>query len=281
DPTPVKPNFRYWQYNITVALILSISGSAFGQLQYPVDVAVSGEDIYVVDRKLPGVLKIDTNGTLSEIFKASKKFRTPLNAARCVVVSPQGTIIVGDSSTRQLYKMGGANPEPLLTNPTGIGVPYAMVFDKDENLFVADLEAPGRIFKIPAGSTQPEPFAIQPGVRGLAVDPQGNLIAVTGLAEALLKYSPAGKRTVIAGNRPFRFPNSVAVKGDQIFVCDSYKKCVWQINPAGEVTEFCSEGISYPGGLAVQGDKLLVTDSKAKKIFSIGNDGKAVEVPIK
>ena len=262
-------------------ILVSISTTAVGQLQYPIDVAVSGGDIYVVDRKLPGVFKIGKDGTLAEIFKASKKFRTPLNAARCVVVSPQGTVIVGDSSTRQLYKMGGPTPEPILTSKTGIGVPYAMVFDKEGNLFVADLEPPGRIFKIPAGKTEPEQFAIQPGVRGLAMDKGGNLIAVTGLAEALVKFSPQGKRTVIAGNRPFRFPNSVAEQGDHIFVCDSYKKCVWKVDSSGKATEFCSTGISYPGGMAVHGDKLLVTDAKAKKIFSIGNDGKAVEVPIK
>lgn len=258
-----------------------LSSSAVGQLQYPIDVAVGGDQVYVVDRKLPGLFRIDKDGKLSEVFKASKKFRTPLNAARCVIVAPDGQVIVGDSSTRQLYKMGGAKPEAILTNKIGIGVPYAMVFDKAGNLFVADLEPPGRIFKIPAGKTEPEPFATQPGVRGLAIDENGNLIAVTGLADALLKFTPDGKKSVILGGRPFRFPNSVAVKGTDIFVCDSYKKCVWKIDQAGNATEFCSSGISYPGGIAVQGDNLLVTDAKAAKIFSISQDGKATELVVK
>lgn len=251
------------------------------QLQYPIDIAFQGEDILVVDRTLPGLQKISNDGALSVVFQASKKFRTPLNAARCVVVSPAGDVLVGDSSTRQIYKIEDGKPTPLLTNKIGIGIPYAMVFDKDGNLFVADLEPPGRIFKIAAGKTEPEPFATQPGVRGLAIDKEGNLIAVTGLEDALLKFSPDGKKTVILGNRPFRFPNSVAVKGDDIFVCDSYKKCVWKVDSAGKSTEFCSSGITYPGGIAVKGDNLLVTDAKSKKIFSVSPEGKATEVTIK
>ena len=288
-PSPLNNRtipFRFSQagfvtsFSLFLVFFVTLPGTVTAQLQYPIDVAVAGDDVFVVDRMLPGVFKIDQQGKLSEVFRASKKFRTPLNAARCVVAAPDGSVIVGDSSTRQLFRME-EKPVPILTNRIGIGVPYAMVFNKKGDLFVADLEPPGRIFRIPAGKTEPEPFATQPGVRGLAIDGQGNLIAVTGLAEALLKYAPDGKRTVLLGDRPFKFPNSVVVRENDIFVSDSYKKCIWRVDASGKASEFCSSGISYPGGMAVAGDRLIVTDAKAKKIFSIGPDGKATELAIK
>lgn len=251
------------------------------QLQYPIDVAVSGDEVIVVDRNLPGVFKIANDGKLSELFKASKKFRTPLNAARCVAVSADGEIVFGDSSTRQIYKWVDGKPVAMLTTRVGIGVPYAMVFDKAGNLFISDLEVPGRIYKLAKGKSEPEEFAIQPAVRGLAIDKDGNLIAVTGLKEAVLKFTPDGKRSVLFDNRPFEFPNSLVILGDNIYVSDSYKKCVWKMGPDLKPVAWCSEGISYPGGMSAHGENVLVTDSKAKKIFSISPEGKASEIAIK
>lgn len=259
----------------------SLNSQLNGQLQYPIDVAVSGEDLIIVDRNLPGVFKATGDGALSEVFRASKKFRTPLNAVRCVAVSADGDLFFGDSSTRQVYKIDGNKPIPILTNRVGIGVPYAMVFDKVGNLFVSDLEAPGRIYKIPAGESEPQQFAIQPAVRGLAIDKDGSLIALTGLKEAVLKFTPDGKRSVLIDNRPFEFPNSLLIKGDDMYVSDSYKKCVWKIGSDLKPVAWCVDGISYPGGMAIRKDAIIVTDSKAKKVFAISPDGKATEVKIK
>lgn len=263
------------------SVVLGAASNSQAQLQYPIDIAVLGEDVLVIDRKLPGLQKIAKDGTLSTVFQASRKYKTPLNGARCVATSPDGKILVGDSATRQIYLFEGVEPKPMLTNKIGIGVPYAMAFDQQGNLFVADLEPPGRIFKVPAGKTEPEVFAVQPGVRGLTIDKSGNLIAVTGLADALLKFTPDGKRTVILGNRPFVFPNSVAAKGDELFVCDSYKKCVWKIDSAGKASVYCDTGLTYPGGIAIQGENVLVTDAKVMKIMSISPDGKAKEIAVK
>lgn len=231
----------------------------------------------VVDRNLPGVLKIDDKGMVSEVFKASKKFRTPLNAARSILVRADKSIVVGDSATRQIYQMGDAEPKPLLTNNPGIGIPYAMAENADGDLFIADLEPPGRIFKLKKGSTEPEVFATQPGVRGLAVDAKGNLIVLTGLGEALLKYSPDGKREVILKDRPFNFPNSIVIVGEDIYVADSYKKCIWKIGADGKPVVFADKGLDYPGGLAVMGETILVTDAKAKAIKQIDSAGSVTE----
>ena len=72
-----------------------------------------------------------------------------------------------------------------------------MVFDKAGNLFISDLEVPWSGF-ISSQRENPSPveFAIEPAVRGLAIDKEGNLIAVTGLKDAVLKFTPDGKRSV-------------------------------------------------------------------------------------
>ena len=79
-------HFKISHFLIIFVFWVSSAQGQSGQLQYPIDIAVSGEDLIVVDRNLPGVFKIEKNGKLSELFKASKKFRTPLNAARCVAI---------------------------------------------------------------------------------------------------------------------------------------------------------------------------------------------------
>jgi hypothetical protein len=262
-----------------VFVLLVLPSPLLGQLKYPIDLAVHGDDVLIVDRNLPGLFRVDGGANQSVVYQGSKKFRTPLNAARCVAVAPNGDIFVGDSSTRQIYRMG-ETPEKLLTNSIGIGIPYAMAFNKAGDLFIADLEAPGQIHRVKKGQTIPESFALQAGIRGLAFDKAGDLLAVTGLDEALIKFKMDGSREVILAKRPFDFPNGIAVLGEDMFISDSYKKCVWKIGPDKKPLAWCTQGLSYPGGIAVKGDQIWVTDAKAKKIFSIAADGTAKEVKL-
>ena len=258
--------------------LLTFHSGLNAQFQYPIDVAVKGNEILVVDRNLPGLQKIDASGHSSVVYKASRILKTPLNAPRCVAITPEGAVVVGDSSTRQIYAINSGTPKPVLTNRSGIGIPYAMVFDAKGTLYMSDLEAPGRIFKLAPGKTEPELFAKQSAVRGLAIDKSGNLVAITGLKQALIRFTPDGKRTVILDNRPFRFPNGIAIINDDIFVSDSYGKCIWKIGPDQKPIQFCSKGLAYPGGLAVLAGKLVVTDAKSKQVFLVDEKGAAKPV---
>ena len=70
--------------------------------QYPLAVGVdSNRTIYVVDRDLPGIWKVQ-DGKPSIYFQGSKKFRTPLNAVRCLAFDSKGVLSAGDSSTREV-----------------------------------------------------------------------------------------------------------------------------------------------------------------------------------
>ncbi|MCA9069389.1 MAG: hypothetical protein KDA84_10720, partial [Planctomycetaceae bacterium] len=84
--------------------LFSWESFAFGQMQYPL--AVVGADkgpVYVADRKLPGIWKI-ADGKAEVYFQADKRFRTPLNAVRCLALDKQGVLLAGDSSTREVYR---------------------------------------------------------------------------------------------------------------------------------------------------------------------------------
>ena len=144
-------------------------------MQYPL--AVVGTEkgpIYVADRKLPGIWKI-TDGKAEVYFQASKKFRTPLNAVRCLAFDKDGKLLAGDSATREVYRFDDkAQPQPLTKGK--IGIPMSIAVDGEGEFFVADLETQ-RIWKVSAKGGEPEEFAILAGVRGLAFDSKGNLIA--------------------------------------------------------------------------------------------------------
>jgi hypothetical protein len=67
--------------------------------QYLVAIAAGGNGtIFLADRQLPGIWKL-TDGKLSILFAGSKKFRTPLNAVRCLAIDQNGKLLAGDSST--------------------------------------------------------------------------------------------------------------------------------------------------------------------------------------
>ena len=100
------------------------SQAADGML-YPLAAAVAEDGtIYVADRDLPGVWKY-SDGKWSIYFQGSKKFRTPLNAVRCLAIDHQGKLLAGDSSTREIYRFDDANqPQPLTKG--GVGIPMSL-----------------------------------------------------------------------------------------------------------------------------------------------------------
>ena len=83
-------------------------------MQYPLAVAVADDGtIYVADLKLPGIWEI-REGTRREYFRGSKKFRTPLNAVRCLAIDQDGRLLAGDSATREIYRFDAdAKPQRL------------------------------------------------------------------------------------------------------------------------------------------------------------------------
>lgn len=86
------------------------------QIEYPVDAAGTDDGtVDVADRKLPGLWRIHDQ-VPANFFRNSKKFYTPLNAVRCVANDHQGHQVVGDCSTREVYRFSEDREPVFLTN---------------------------------------------------------------------------------------------------------------------------------------------------------------------
>ncbi len=249
--------------------------SAEEGMQYPLAAAVGADGVvYVADRDLPGVWKLVDN-KWSIHFQGSKKFRTPLNAVRCLAIDPQGKLLAGDSATHEIYRFDDAGqPQPLTKG--NVGVPMALAVAKDGTIYASDLEIQ-RIVKIPAEGGEPGEFAELAATRGLALDAEGRLIAVCHGKNAVIRFSVDGKeRDVLVEGRPFQFSHHVVLgpKGEA-YIADGYAKTIWKVEgKAAPVAFVAGEPLRNPVGLAWQGVELLIVDPHAKAVFRRTADSK-------
>lgn len=256
------------------AVLLGGGHVASGQMQYPLAVVSNGQGtVFVADRMLPGVWKI-SDGKAEVYFQGSKKFRTPLNAVRCLALDAKGQLLAGDSATRDVYRFDETGkPQPLSGGK--IGIPMSIAVNKQGELFVADLETQ-RIWRMPAEGGDPKEFAIIAGVRGLAFDSKEQLIAVTNLGDPVRRFSPEGKAEVLVAGRPFQFPHHVAVANDDVlYIADNYSSALWKVTPGMEPVKFLAgKPLEKPVGVFWDGKSLLVADPHAKQIFRVDAEGK-------
>ncbi|WP_339728496.1 NHL repeat-containing protein [uncultured Gimesia sp.] len=272
---------QYFLRSISVVLLFlcttNVSQSA--EMLYPLSVAAADKGpVYVADRKLPGIWSVE-NGKAASFFTGSKVFRTPLNAVRCVTVDPQGRVLAGDSSTREIYRFEKAGDKPTPLTNGGIGIPMDVVVTKSGDLLVSDLEL-HRIWKVPAAGGKPTLYAEVSAPRGLALDQAENLWVVSGTADQLLKVAPDGKVTVVVKGRPFNFPHDVVVLEDgTAIVSDGYEKALWKVTPDGKTEKWVSgEPFKNPVGIALSGKNILVADPHAKTVFSVNLEKKVTDL---
>jgi sugar lactone lactonase YvrE len=263
-----------------------LAGLASGPLvaadmKYPLAVAVDDKGtIFVADNAYDfhGIWKI-ADGKRELFFEASRKFRTPLNAVRCVAIDNKGRLVAGDSSTREIYRFTDGNKPAGLTQGknAGIGIPMAVTFDSKGDIYVADLEIQ-RIVKVPEAGGEAVEFAQVNAARGLAMDDKDNLWVVSAVAKGkdqVLKISPDGKIEPVVKNGPFELPHHIALDGaGNAYVCDNYGVTVWKVPPDGIPVKL-AEGkpLMRPVGIAWHKDRLIVADPHAKALFEISTEG--------
>lgn len=274
---------------LTLVLVLpSVSPGA--EFAYPISVAASEKGaFFVADRNLPGVWKIE-DGTKSVFFQADRKFRTKLNAVRCVALDLEGHVLAGDSATRQVYRLSDSGePTPLLTSKTGIGIPMAIAVNKAGEIFIADLETHW-IWRAPAAGGEPVKFVGVDAPRGIAFDGEDRLWAVSaGNAHAVVRFAAAPKPDDAPEESitlPFEGPHmahTIAIdKAGAAYVADNYGKTIWKIGDDRKPAAWLvGDPLVSPVGLAWQGETLLVADPRAKAIISVDASGKATPLEIK
>jgi sugar lactone lactonase YvrE len=277
---------------VLLAVILgaaSVAIYARGQeLQYPIDVAVAPSgDIFLADRNLPGVWKV-AGGKLSVHFQGSKKFRTPLNAVRCLAIDANGKLLAGDTSTRDVFRFDDEG-KPVSLADGRVGMPMGIAVEpKGEFLLVSDLEREC-IWRVPSIGGEPTKLADVSAPTALALDADGRLWVLSRGENALYRVSPDGKVETLITGREFLFPNAIVLDAEgTAYVTDGYAKAIYKVKvgdspDAAEPTiEKWVEGdpLVNPVGMAWQGDSLLVIDPRAKSLFRISTEGKigAVEL---
>lgn len=274
--------FPYRLGFLVIFLTIASPLGAADEWQYPLNIAAPKEGtLYVADRNLPGLWKVTLTGEKSVYFQASKKFRTPLNAVRCVALDRQGRVLAGDSSTREVYRFNEAGePEPLTKG--GIGIAMGIAVSSTGELFVADLEL-HRIYRVPQAGGKPEVFAEVQAPRALTIDGEDRLWVISDAPKAgekdlrqLVRIAPDGKQEAVVQGRVFAFPGGIALDDKGVaYVSDGYSKAIWKIPVSGAPEKWISgEPLDHPVGVAWQKDRLLIADPRAKVIFAASADGK-------
>lgn len=260
---------------VLVASVLFATCARAAQPQYLLGIAVDeAQTVYLADRELPGVWRL-ADGKLSLLFQGSKKFRTPLNAVRCLAIDGDGHLLAGDSATRDVYRFGDdGQPKPLTKGE--IGIPSCIAVNKAGDILVGDLET-HRLWKVPAAGGQPALLAQVAAPRALCVDREDRLWVVSHGKDQLLRMAADGKPEVVAAGRPFEFPSAVVVDGEgTAYVCDTYAKAVWKVAPGKPPAKWLAgDPLVSPVGLAWRGADLLVADPRAKGVVQIDPAGKA------
>jgi len=275
--------YRHASLCITAFMVLArLCGSSAvhaQELNYPVSIAVTADGTaFIADREYHGIWKW-SNGKLEKFFEGSAKFRTPLNAVRCVAIDHQGKLLAGDSSTREIYRFDDAGtPVPLTKGQ--IGIPVAIAVRQSGEILVADQELQ-RVWKVPAAGGDKTELAAVEGIVGLCLDQDDQLWVTSRGKIPLRRIAPDGTIENVVSERIMQFPQQIVLdEAKNAYIADNYDKAIWKV-PAGggaPVKLVAGDPFVNPVGIARAGDKLLVTDPRAKAIFQVDMDGKVTKV---
>jgi DNA-binding beta-propeller fold protein YncE len=251
---------------------LAASGVGAALPPYPLDTVVLPDgDAVVVDRNLPGLWRLHAAET-SLWLQGSRRFREPLNAPRCLALDKSGQLLVGDSSTREIYRIDQSlKPQPLTGGK--IGIPMDIAVRADGTLVVADLETRS-LLRVSADGQKVESIAVV-NPRGVFVDQQDRVWVVSQDAQQLQIVGDDGKTQAIVDKRTFDFPHQVVVNSaGEAFVSDGYKKAIWKV-VNGQAPQVLVSGapLDNPVGLTLHNDQLVITDPRARQVFRL-RDGK-------
>lgn len=246
-------------------------------VNYPRAVAIDAGKLLVVDRFLPGVWIQDGEGV--KVFTpGTPLLRKPMNAPWCVTPHPDGGILIGDSATREIYHAKQPGAKLVALNNGYLGIPMAIVVgDGGKTIYVGDAERRA-VFRLPIAGGKPELVA-RVNARGLSLDDEGNLWAVTPDAEAIQKIDVEKKTAeTVVGDRPYAFPNGLVWTGDGGFVTDGYGKAIWRFGADGTTEKwFEGEPLGGPVGITADDQYLYVADPQKKQVYRFDRETKAVE----
>ncbi len=258
----------------TTALVVN-SAIAADRFVYPIDIAVGSEgQLFVADLKLPGLWQVQ-NDSIQVVLRGEKTYGTPLNAIRCVTVDQHGTVFVGDSATREIYRCDEQWQLKPLTDGS-IGIPLDIIA-AGEDLFAVDAESQ-TIWRVFKDGNPPQRIAKVDGIRGLAEGLEENLICLTSRGNPIRSLTYSGELKEIDCGVEFEFPIQIVKKLKKYFVLDTYAAKIWELdlklqNPQTPRELFSGTPLKKPVSLAVSGNDLLIIDAELKAIFRLSQSG--------
>ncbi len=274
-------------------------------------------NLYLADMSEHRIRKITTTGVVTT-FAGTGTFSfadgtgtiVSFNRPSGVAVDRNGDVFVADLSNNRIRKI---NPSGVVstfagsgaaTNVNGIGTaasfgqPRDLAIDSIGNIYVA---ASRLIRKINASGLVTTLATLSNIIIGIDVDRVGNVYAAIWDEHRIVKITPAGVVSTLAGSAGtagyvnatgsearFNRPRDVAVDGSgNVFVVDGYNHRIRKISPLGVVTAFVGSGIStfadgtgtdasfsYPKGITIDASGFLyVTDSYNNRIRKISPAG--------
>ena len=296
----------------------------------PKGTAVDGAgNIYVADSTNRTIRKITATGQVSTIagLAGGSGFYVDGNGSAARFYDPRGIALDGSGNvlvaeSNGIRKITSAGEVTTFGERSSAYNPVGLAFDSSGNLFVTDVGAAGRtIYKITQGGQRttflspsalvlPNPFTPS----GLAIDSANNLYVVETANHLILRISPSGTVTTLAGtvgvsgsadglgtSARFNFYHGsdgtmftgIAVDAaGNVFVSDSQNQTIRQISPAGQVTTVGGtagqagilDGIDQvarfhnPSGLALdaQGNLIVATGGS----HTIRRGSPILEVPV-
>ena len=271
-----------WTLSVVVAFTVCgrLSEANAESLRYPLSAAVTKDGtVFLADRNLPGIWRLK-DGKLEVFFQASKKYRTPLNAVRCVALDADGKLLAGDSATRDVYRFDEAgHPTPLTGG--GIGIPMDIAVAEDGSLRVSDLEL-HRIWKVPAKGGKPEKWADIRAPRGIATAADGSLWVLSRGDNQVVRITADGKQQPILKGQPLPFPQDIVFDDQGVaYISDNYSRAVWKLEAGKPPTKWIDgDPLVNPVGLARKGPNLLVVDPRVPAVFEVTVDKKISKLPI-
>ncbi len=254
-----------------------------------------------------------TAGLLTATLARAQNLDYPVD----VGVNADGVVFVADHQAHALLKLDGGSFQIVAK---GEGAPRTPLFgirhialDK-EGRWIASDPATMKLYRIDAAGTTvavaDDDGFVTPW--GVAVEPNGNILAVDRVTHRLRRVTPDGKVTDVAEVQaprsvlfdkegsilvltdrnlmrvseanpepllkapPFEFPHDAVLHPNgNLYVSDGYAKALWQIDPQAQVSVLAQgEPFQSPQGLSVDGEgNLLVADPHAKAIFKVNVKG--------
>jgi sugar lactone lactonase YvrE len=220
DPdTIVPPTYLY-----------SFSGDETDQVQRPIGIFVSGDDVYVSDSRKAKIYRFDQDGELIDTFGEGEVL-IPLYIAQNPL---DDNLYISDRRLRKVHIFSPEGellgefdpnlpPEQLPPFETGgfQWAPVALAFGEDGTLYATE---------------------ILNGHRLLIFDPEGDFVRSVGTVGQITEASEFPEI--------FQFPNNVKVQGEEVWVADSNNRRLQVFDLEGEfdrivVTEGLPRGLDF------------------------------------